>query len=59
MPHQPRLIQVSEPSEPEAVVIVAHGGASRRGDPMVSPTQLSVLRMVPVARRVAAVGRPR
>lgn len=57
MPNQPRLIPVSLPSEPRAAVVVAHGGASRRGDPMVSPTQLSVLRMIPVARRVASVGR--
>jgi dienelactone hydrolase len=56
MSHQPRLIPVSVPSEPEAAVVVCHGGASRRADPMVSPTQLSVLRMVPVARRVARVG---
>ena len=56
MANQPRLIPVSTPKDPEAAVVVAHGGASRRGDPMVSPTQLSVLRMVPVARRVAGVG---
>lgn len=56
MPNQPRLVPVLVPSEPEAAVIVTHGGASRRGDPMVSPTQLSVLRMVPVARRVATTG---
>jgi len=40
-------------------VLVLHGGASRAGDPMVSPAQLSVLRMVPVARRVARAGRGR
>lgn len=51
--HSPRLISVSRPRRPEAVVLVLHGGASRRDDPRVSPTQLSVLRMVPVARRVA------
>lgn len=30
-----------------------HGGASRADNPMVSPTQLSVLRMIPIAQRVA------
>ena len=33
-----------------------HGGASRPGRPEVSPTQLSVLRMVPVAQRLARAG---
>lgn len=36
-----------------------HGGASRPQSPMVSPTQLSVLRMIPIARRIARVGRRR
>lgn len=36
-----------------------HGGASRPQSPMVSPTQLSVVRMIPIARRVARVGRRR
>jgi pimeloyl-ACP methyl ester carboxylesterase len=46
---------------PDAVasVLVLHGGASRSGSPMVSPTQLSVLRMVPIARRIARLGRGR
>ena len=34
-------------------MIVLHGGATRPGRPAVSPTQLSVLRMVPVAQRIA------
>lgn len=55
----PRLITVSEPRDAEGVVLVLHGGASRPGSPMVSPTQLSVLRMVPIARRVARAGRGR
>jgi hypothetical protein len=38
------------------VVLVLHGGGGR-GTVAVSPTQLSVLRMVPVARRVARAGR--
>ncbi len=59
MPNQPRLIPVTVPSSAEAAVVVIHGGASRRGDPMVSPAQLSVLRMVPVARRLARTGRGR
>lgn len=32
-----------------------HGGGSRRDSVAVSPTQLSVLRMIPVARRIARV----
>lgn len=40
-------------------MLVLHGGADRRGSPMVSPAQLSVLRMVPIARRVARAGRRR
>lgn len=40
-------------------MLVLHGGASRRGDAMVSPAQLSVLRMIPVARRIARAGRGR
>jgi pimeloyl-ACP methyl ester carboxylesterase len=55
----PRLIPVSEPERAEAAVLVLHGGASRQGNPMVSPTQLSVLRMIPIAKRVASAGRRR
>jgi predicted alpha/beta-hydrolase family hydrolase len=55
----PRLIDVAVPRDPAGAVLVLHGGASRRGSPMVSPTQLSVLRMVPIARRVARAGRRR
>ena len=47
------------PRSPEAVVLVLHGGAGRAGRTEVSPTQLSVVRMVPVARRIAAAGRGR
>ncbi|MRJ76775.1 alpha/beta fold hydrolase [Aeromicrobium sp. SMF47] len=53
MPNSPRLIATSEPRHAEAVALVLHGGASRRDNPMVSPTQLSVLRMVPIAKRLA------
>jgi pimeloyl-ACP methyl ester carboxylesterase len=55
----PRLIDVRTPSTPTGVVLVLHGGASRGGSPMVSPTQLSVLRMVPIAKRVAVAARGR
>ncbi len=51
---QPKLIDVVVPERPAGVVLVLHGGASRRANMMVSPTQLSVLRMVPIARRVAS-----
>ncbi|AWB94165.1 alpha/beta hydrolase [Aeromicrobium chenweiae] len=53
MPASPRLIATSEPCHAEAVALVLHGGAGRRDKPMVSPTQLSVLRMVPIAKRLA------
>ena len=54
-----RLVEVSSPRDPQAVVLVLHGGASR-GDMMhVSPAQLSVLRMIPTARRVVRAGRGR
>ncbi|GAA1935514.1 alpha/beta hydrolase [Nocardioides marmoribigeumensis] len=56
---QPRLVPTSEPDRPEGVVVVLHGGASRGEQMMVSPTQLSVLRMVPIARRIARAGRGR
>ena len=57
--NSPRLIAVSEPRHAEAVALVLHGGASRRGNPMVSPTQLSVLRMIPIAQRLARADRRR
>src|SRR4051794_24089617 len=52
---QPRLVPVRarrEPRGPRGIVLVLHGGAGRREAVPVSPTQLSVLRMVPVARRI-------
>jgi predicted esterase len=48
-----RLIDVAVPADSAGIVVVLHGGASRRPGMPVSPTQLSVLRMVPVASRVA------
>jgi pimeloyl-ACP methyl ester carboxylesterase len=50
---EPRLIAVRRPRRPRGAVLVLHGGGSRRDSVAVSPTQLSVLRMVPVARRIA------
>ncbi len=50
---KPKLVDVLVPIDPVAIVLVLHGGASRRANMMVSPAQLSVLRMVPVARRIA------
>lgn len=56
---EPRLIEVTSPREPAGVVLVLHGGGSR-GTPMqVSPSQLSVLRMIPVAHAVARAGQRR
>ena len=54
-----RLLATRVPKNPEAVVLVLHGGATRQDSPMVSPAQLSVLRMVPIARRLARAGRGR
>ncbi|WP_343061465.1 alpha/beta hydrolase [Nocardioides luti] len=55
----PRLIETRVPDRPEGAVLVLHGGASRQGSPPVSPTQLSVLRMIPIAGRIARAGRGR
>ncbi len=54
-----RLVVTRAPKNAEGLVLVLHGGASRRETTMVSPTQLSVLRMVPIARRIARAGRGR
>lgn len=59
MESTPRLITTRVPTNPEALVVVLHGGGSRRDSVMVSPTQLSVLRMVPIAHRIARAGRGR
>jgi pimeloyl-ACP methyl ester carboxylesterase len=55
VPLSPRLIDFRTSRAPEGIVLVLHGGASRRRTMRVSPAQLSVLRMIPVARRVARV----
>lgn len=54
-----RLVPVATPRDPEGLVLVLHGGASRSETTAVSPTQLSVLRMVTVAQTVARAGRGR
>jgi alpha-beta hydrolase superfamily lysophospholipase len=54
-----RLITTRAPKNPEGLVLVLHGGGSRRDSAMVSPTQLSVLRMIPIAQRIARAGRGR
>jgi alpha-beta hydrolase superfamily lysophospholipase len=53
------LIDVAVPERPEGVVLVLHGGGSRGGPMRVSPAQLSVLRMIPVAQRIARAGHGR
>lgn len=53
-----RLVDSAVPDAPRAVALVLHGGGARRVAD-VSPAQLSVLRMVPVAARLARAGRGR
>ncbi|MCU1537880.1 MAG: hypothetical protein JWP82_2231 [Humibacillus sp.] len=48
-----RLIDTHVPRRPQGVVLVLHGGAARGQRMPVSAAQLSVLRMVPVAARIA------
>jgi pimeloyl-ACP methyl ester carboxylesterase len=50
--HRARLIDVNVPAQPSAAVLVLHGGGGRERGAMVSPAQLSVLRMIPIARRL-------
>jgi dienelactone hydrolase len=47
------------PERAAGVVLVLHGGASRRANMMVSPAQLSVLRMIPIAHRIVRQGERR
>ena len=54
----PRVIATRLPDHPIGVALVLHGGGGR-GTLAVSPTQLSVLRMVPIAARIARVGHGR
>ena len=51
-----KLIAERVPARPVGVVLVLHGGASRRTNTAVSPAQLSVLRMIPIAQRIAHAG---
>jgi hypothetical protein len=53
---EPRLVATNRPVSPSAAVLVLHGGARRGDSVMVSPTQLSVLRMIPIAKRIARLG---
>lgn len=57
MEFEPKLIEVATPADPAGLVVVLHGGASRGREMMVSPTQLSVLRMIPIAKRIARADR--
>lgn len=59
MDRHPRLIPVRQLPDPDGVVLVLHGGAASSASPSVSQTQLSVVRMIPIARRIARVGRRR
>ena len=52
-----RLVPTRVPSSSEGAVPVLHGGGSRRDGAEVSPTQVSLLRMMPIARRSALAGR--
>ncbi|HTZ42515.1 MAG TPA: alpha/beta hydrolase [Jatrophihabitans sp.] len=54
-----RLVPERVPDRPDAAVLVLHGGGSRGAEMAVSPVQLSVLRMIPVAQRIAHAGRGR
>ena len=51
---QARLIPVNVPTQPSGLVLVMHGGAGRQDKAPVRSTQLSVLRMIPIASRIAA-----
>ncbi len=54
-----RLVAVARPTTPSGVVLVLHGGAQRQVPTPVRSTQLSVLRMIPIARAIARAGRGR
>jgi dienelactone hydrolase len=54
-----RLLDVRVPRDPAGLVVLMHGGGSRGDGVPVSPTQLSVVRMYPIAHRVARAGRGR
>lgn len=54
-----RLVATRAPRRPDGVVLLVHGGAAREDRTAVSPYQPSVLRMIPIARRIASAGRGR
>lgn len=56
MSGQARLLATTVPDKPVGQVLLLHGGGSRRHSVRVSPAQLSVLRMIPIAHRVARTG---
>lgn len=53
------LVETFVPTSPRGVVLLLHGGGSRRAGVAVSPSQLSVLRMIPIAGRCVRAGRRR
>jgi pimeloyl-ACP methyl ester carboxylesterase len=63
VPHRPpsptgaRLLDVATPKGAVGAVLVLHGGAQRRMPAATRRTQLSVIRMVPIARAIARAGR--
>ncbi len=59
MPQRAKLVEMHLPQRPVGAVLLLHGGASRRPGMVVSPAQLSVLRMIPIAGRVEHLGRNR
>jgi predicted esterase len=52
-----RLIPVSVPARPAGLVLVLHGGSAGRDHKPVSAGQLSVLRMIPIARQLSRAGK--
>src|SRR5687768_12567072 len=54
-----RLVPSHVPRHPDALVLVMHGGASRRPEMMVSPPPRRALRMMPIPRRIARAGHAR
>lgn len=54
-----RLVDVAKHQAPEGIVVVLHGGAQRQMPTAVRRTQLSVLRMIPIARAIRRAGRGR
>jgi len=52
---RPTLVDVTMPERPEAIVLVLHGGRES-SLAAVRSTQLAVLRMIPIANRIAKAG---